>query len=54
MSFIENKAEFEQNKTVYESAILTFHGVEDYDVYNCSIPFSWKDREYIFGRVEKR
>ncbi|MFU0828435.1 MAG: DUF1861 domain-containing protein [Lachnoclostridium sp.] len=56
MSIKEKKAQFELEKAqkVYESSILTFHGVEGYDVYNCSIPFTWKGKEYIYGRVEKR
>lgn len=39
---------------VYESAKLTFNGVDGYDVYNPSIPFTWKGKSYIFGRVERR
>lgn len=56
MSIQERKAEFEKQKQekVYESVKLTFHGVEGFDVYNCSIPFTWEDKEYIYGRVEKR
>lgn len=56
MSIQERKAEFEKQKQekVYESVKLTFHGVEGFDVYNCSIPFTWEGKEYIYGRVEKR
>ena len=38
---------------VIESTKLTFKGVDaGYDVYNCSIPFTWNGTDYIFGRVE--
>lgn len=39
---------------VYESKLLTFHGVEGFDVYNCSIPFVWEGKTYMYGRVERR
>lgn len=39
---------------VYESKLLTFHGVEGFDVYNCSIPFEWEGKTYMYGRVERR
>lgn len=56
MKIWEEKAKFEQEKDqkVQESVKLTFHGVEGFDVYNCSIPFAWQGKEYIYGRVEKR
>ncbi|MCM3042133.1 DUF1861 family protein [Paenibacillus motobuensis] len=54
MNLIERREHFEMNKSIYESAKLTFYGVEGYDVYNVSIPFQWKGREYIFGRMERR
>lgn len=56
MSIQEEKAAFESQmeQKVYESACLRFHGVEGYDVYNCSIPFLWNGKTYIYGRVEKR
>ena len=56
MSIQEAKAAFEQHipQNVYESVCLQFHGVEGYDVYNCSIPFLWNGKTYIYGRVEKR
>jgi hypothetical protein len=53
MNLIEQRAQFEANKAVYERAKLTFHGVEGYDVYNPSIPFDWQGKSYIFGRVER-
>ena len=54
MDMREKKAAFEKNGRVYESALLTFKGVDGFDVYNCSIPFTWNGRSYIYGRVEKR
>ena len=54
MRLQEQRAQFGKTKTVHESARLTFHGVEEFDVYNTSIPFRWKRKEYIFGRVERR
>lgn len=50
----QQREEFEQKRNILESVILTFHGVEGYDVYNTSIPFSWEGNEYLFGRVERR
>lgn len=44
---------FEEEKKIYDSALLTFKGIkENDDVYNCSIPFKYKGKQYIFGRVE--
>lgn len=54
MTFPEKKSLFEREWRGAESALLTFHGVEGYDVYNCSIPFAWQGGQYIFGRVERR
>ena len=51
---IEQREHFEATKTIHESAKLTFHGVEGFDVYNPSIPFERQGRRYIFGRVERR
>lgn len=46
---------FEKFETkIYEKNKLKFNGVDGYDVYNCSMPFTFKGKEYIFGRVEKR
>lgn len=45
---------FEQTKHIYESHLLTFKGIEGYDVYNCSIPFTFKGKRYLFGRIERR
>ena len=56
MDFKEQKRRFELEKDqrIYDSALLTFTGVDGYDVYNCSIPFDWRGGRYIYGRVEKR
>lgn len=56
MSLETKKSQFELDKKnqIYESVILTFLGAEGFDVYNCSIPFTWEGKEYIYGRVEKR
>lgn len=51
----EKRAEFEKTKKIYDGAILTFKGIKegsDYDVYNCSIPFVYEGKRYIYGRVE--
>ena len=49
----EQREEFEKNKKIYESVLLNFTGVkENEDVYNCSIPFLYNGKRYIFGRVE--
>lgn len=54
MNLIEQRKQFEKSKKIYESTKLIFHGVEGFDVYNASIPFVWKGKKYIFGRVERR
>lgn len=54
MTMKEKKARFEAARPQQENVLLTFTGVDGYDVYNCSIPFTWEGREYIFGRVERR
>lgn len=54
MTLKEKKELFEQSCRVYESSVLTFTGVEGYDVYNTSIPFYAKGKQYLFGRVERR
>ena len=50
----EEKAAFEANARIYQRALLRFQGVEGLDVYNCSVPFVWAGRTYLYGRVEKR
>jgi hypothetical protein len=54
VNLLEKRAAFETTKRIYASSKLTFHGVEGFDVYNPSIPFSWKGRQYLFGRIERR
>jgi hypothetical protein len=54
MDLIAQKKHLEESPGPAEAVILTFKGVEGFDVYNCSIPFYWKGRRYIYGRVEKR
>ncbi len=49
------KEAFERNPPrVKESVLLTFKGVDGWDVYNCSIPFTSRGRRFLFGRVERR
>ena len=56
MSIKSEKSNFEAEKKskIHESVTVSFRGVERFDVYNCSIPFTWDGKEYIYGRVEKR
>lgn len=58
MTLAEKKINFEKNRQPAESALLTFKDssgfIDGFDVYNCSIPFTWQDRIFIYGRVEKR
>lgn len=54
MTFKERKQAFEQGLKRGENALLTFVGVEGFDVYNCSIPFTLKGRRRLYGRVERR
>ncbi len=54
MTFKERKLAFEQQARPEESALLRFEGVEGYDLYNCSIPFTKDGQGYVYGRVEKR
>ncbi len=53
MQLKQQKELFEQHHGITESALLTFTGVEGYDVYNCSVPFIKDGKQYIYGRVEK-
>lgn len=48
------KAIFDAKKRIYESVLLTFKGVEGMDVYNCSVPFMYKGKRHLYGRIEKR
>ena len=54
MEAAKARLEFQKNKKIYDSALLRFEGVHGWDVYNCSVPFVWQGKEYIFGRVERR
>lgn len=54
MKLIEQRDVFEREKRIYESCKVKFLGVDGFDVYNSSIPFYWKGKRYIYGRVEKR
>ncbi|KPA73108.1 hypothetical protein ABB37_10112 [Leptomonas pyrrhocoris] len=54
MTFKEFRIAFEKNKVIYDSALLTFKGVDGFDVYNCSVPFQYKGKAHIFGRIERR
>jgi hypothetical protein len=55
MKLVEQKTAFEKGeKKPPESTVLSFRGVDGFDVYNCSVPFEWRGRRYIYGRVEKR
>lgn len=49
MNLLQLRQQFEANKRIYESAKLVFHGVEDFDVYNPTIPFEWNGKRYIYG-----
>lgn len=48
------KEKFERDFRPIEMAIQVFKGVEGFDVYNCSQPFLWDNKTYIFGRIEQR
>lgn len=54
MDLKSQREAFEQTARIHERAKLTFNGVDGFDVYNPSIPFSWNGRLYLFGRVERR
>lgn len=53
MNLVQQRMHFEETKKIYESVKLTFLGVDGYDIYNPSIPFSWQGKQYIFGRMER-
>ena len=56
MTIRELREKFEQENADKreEGCVVTFEGVDGYDVYNTSVPFFYQGKEYIFGRVEKR
>ncbi|MDD2213028.1 MAG: DUF1861 family protein, partial [Oscillospiraceae bacterium] len=50
----ETKQSFEKSLLApIKGQLLVFEGCPGYDVYNCSVPFSWQGKQYIFGRVEQ-
>ncbi|CCW68387.1 unnamed protein product [Phytomonas sp. Hart1] len=51
---VPERALFEKTKVIYESTLLTFKGVDGYDVYNCSVPFKINGKFHILGRIERR
>lgn len=50
----ELQREFAAHRRIADARIEKFFGVDGFDVYNPSIPFTWEGKEYIAGRVEKR
>jgi hypothetical protein len=54
MDLIQEKKRLEETFIPGEAVILSFAGVDGYDVYNCSLPFYWEGKRYMFGRVERR
>ena len=52
----ETQAAFEKTATTLERAVQAFKGIDDPElcVYNCSIPFAWEGRRYVFGRVDPK
>lgn len=54
MTILEQEKHFLAHPPVpSEAVLLTFQGVDGYDVYNASIPFEFSGTRYIFGRVER-
>ena len=55
MNIEEKKIRFEKDleTKVYAKSKLKFIGIDGFTVYNCSIPFKWNGKDYIYGRVEK-
>ena len=53
MSIREMRKEFERSYVHAENALLKFYGVDGWDVYNCTIPFEFQGKRYLFGRVER-
>ncbi len=54
MNARELRAAFQSRKQTFDGALLRFDGMDRYDVYNCSVPFRWQGKCYLFGRVERR
>ncbi|EPY29518.1 hypothetical protein STCU_04503 [Strigomonas culicis] len=53
-TMIPERLQFEKDKVVTESVLIKFKGVDGYDVYNCSCPFTINGVRHVFGRVERR
>ena len=53
-NILDLRNEYREKKKVYASEKLEFSGVGGRDVYNCSVPFEFDGKTYIFGRVERR
>lgn len=53
MDVYQAKKAYEDTYVPGESVLLQFDGVDGYDVYNCSVPFWWKEKRYIYGRIER-
>ena len=43
----------EHSKKIMQKNLLVFD-IHGYDVYNCSLPFEFEGKTYVWGRVEKR
>jgi len=54
VKLVEQRELFDKSNKIYESSKLKFIGTDGFDVYNSSIPFDWKGKKYIFGRIERR
>lgn len=53
LDVFQAKRTYEESYVPQESVRLRFLGVDGYDVYNCSIPFIWGEKRYIYGRIER-
>lgn len=53
MDVFKWKKEYEDTFIPQESVLIQFLGVDGYDVYNCSVPFLWNQKKYIYGRIER-
>lgn len=53
MDVFQAKKEYEETYIPEESELIHFQGVDGYDVYNCSVPFTWDQKRYIYGRIER-
>ena len=45
--------EYIRTRKVYNRDLFKFD-ISDFDVYNCSVPFEYDGKTYVWGRVEKR